>query len=121
MADSSSQDEQQVSPESLPIVQLAQYPSPLCACASKDPEVWSRIIEDATPQLRNLLAAAAKPNGGSIIRTVATLSFGINDRSVLYAYSRRHTDTDVSAEGNMGVDDLEVECGIASGDTVIQA
>ena len=119
MADSASQNDGSASPNGPPVTRLAQYPSPLCSCASKDSEVWARIIEDATPPLRNLLASAAKPNGGSIIRTVATMSLGIHDRSVLYAYLRRHTGNEDSATGTIDTEDLELECGIANGNTAI--
>ena len=47
------------------------------------------------------------------------MSLGIHDRSVLYAYLRRHTGNEDSAAGTIDTEDLELECGIANGNTAI--
>lgn len=74
------------------------------------------LIKEAPIHVRNLLACAAGRRGASVIKTVASLSFGGHDRSVLYAYLRKHTNDASPAARNKGFEDSEIECGIASGD-----
>ena len=97
----------------------APYPSPLCECASRDPRIWSKTVADAPQHVRELLLAAAREPGSRVIKTVAALSFGNPDQTVLYALLRRHNsgalDLFMSGEERF----VEVECGIARGETEI--
>ena len=76
-------------------------------------------MADAPQHVRELLLAAARAPGSKVIKTVAALSFGNDDHSVLYALLRRHNSgaLDLFTSGEERVP--EVECGIARGETEI--
>ena len=117
MADDPPRDAEDVSEKRISIIPLARYPSPLCGCVSGDLTAWSAIIANAPPFLHDLLASAASPEGASVIKTVAALSFSSHARMVLYAHLRMHdTRSENLATEEADARKKEIECGITVGE-----